>query len=433
VKVFTTLERQTRKNLLLLFSAGLLFWLSITSLLPVLPAYIADVSPDNRAVRVAIAQWDFSVLLSVEAQVGLIMGCFAIGLLLSRGPLGALADRRGRKIAVLIGTAVAAIAPWGYPLATETHLLMALRTFHGVSIAALTTGYSALVVDLSPAKRRGEVVGYMSLTIPVGMALGPALGGYVEASLGYLPLFIISGTLGILSFALASQVREAEEFKALLAQGERNAPPKSDLWHLLVSPRLRVPAIVMLLSGAVFGSIVNFIPLYLRESEVNVTAGLFYLTAAIASFAARLFAGRSSDRYGRGIFITVSLICYCLAMYILSSARDLLAFLVAAVLEGFAGGVLIPTAIALMSDRSVPRERGGVYAICIGSFDLGIAIAGSIFGFLIQPLGFRTLYLLSSGLALTAFFVFTTQSSKSFRHSLRFAIGRERDVYAIEQ
>lgn len=433
MKVFTTLERQTQKNLLLLFSAGLLFWLSLTSLLPVLPAYIADVSPDNRAVQVAIAQWDFSVLLSVEAQVGLIMGCFAIGLLLSRGPLGALADRRGRKIAVLMGTAVAAIAPWGYPLATETHLLMALRTFHGISIAALTTGYSALVVDLSPVKQRGEIVGYMSLTIPVGMALGPALGSYVEASLGYIPLFIISGVLGILSFALASQVREAEAFKAILARSKVDAPAKTNLWHLLVSPRLRIPAIVMLLSGTVFGSIINFLPLYIRESEVNVTAGLFYLTAAIASFAVRLFAGRSSDRYGRGIFITVSLICYCLSMSILSSAREPFAFLLAAILEGFAGGILVPTAIALMSDRSVAGERGGVYAICIGGFDLGIAIAGSIFGFLIQPLGFGTLYSIASGLALMGLFIFTTQSSKSLKHSLRFAIGRERDVYAIEQ
>lgn len=433
MKVFKTLERQTQKNLLLLFCAGLLFWLSLTSLLPVLPAYIADVSPDNRAVSVAIAQWDFSFLLSVEAQVGLIMGCFAVGLLLARSPLGALADRRGRKIAVLIGTAVAAIAPWGYPLATATPLLMALRTFHGVSIAALTTGYSALVVDLSPVKQRGEIVGYMSLTIPVGMALGPALGGYVEATWGYVPLFIISGILGILSFLLASQVREAEEFKAILTERKAEVRPKTNLWQLLTSPRLRIPAVVMLLSGTVFGSIVNFLPLYIRDTEVDVTAGLFYLTAAIASFAVRLFAGRSSDRYGRGIFITVSLICYCLSMYILSSAQNPPAFLVAAVLEGFAGGILVPTAIALMSDRSVARERGGVYAICIGGFDLGIAIAGSVFGFLIQPLGFRTLYLLASALALIALSIFTTQSSKSLKHSLRFAIGRERDVYAVEQ
>lgn len=51
------------------------------------------------------------------------------------------------------------------------------RAFHGVSIAAFTTGYSALVVDLSPPKQKGELIGYMSLAVPIGMAIGPAMGG----------------------------------------------------------------------------------------------------------------------------------------------------------------------------------------------------------------------------------------------------------------
>lgn len=50
------------------------------------------------------------------------------------------------------------------------------RAFHGVSIAAFTTGYSALVVDLSPPKQKGELIGYMSLAVPIGMAIGPAMG-----------------------------------------------------------------------------------------------------------------------------------------------------------------------------------------------------------------------------------------------------------------
>ncbi|NJQ96982.1 MAG: MFS transporter, partial [Hydrococcus sp. CSU_1_8] len=85
--------------------------------------------------------------------------------------------------------------------AQSIYPLMAIRAFHGISIAAFTTGYSALVVDISPLKQRGELIGYMSLAVPIGMAIGPALGGYLQDSIGYTPLFLVSAGLGLLGFS----------------------------------------------------------------------------------------------------------------------------------------------------------------------------------------------------------------------------------------
>ena len=87
-----------------------------------------------------------------KQEIGIVMGCFAIGLLLFRPMLGRLADERGRKIVLLIGTIVAAIAPFGYLVFKSIPLLMLVRVFHGISIAAFTTGYTALVADLAPAE-----------------------------------------------------------------------------------------------------------------------------------------------------------------------------------------------------------------------------------------------------------------------------------------
>jgi MFS family permease len=55
--------------------------------------------------------------------------------------------------------------------------MMVIRAFHGLSIAAFVVAYSALVIDIAPPANRGELLGYMSLVNPVGMALGPCLGG----------------------------------------------------------------------------------------------------------------------------------------------------------------------------------------------------------------------------------------------------------------
>jgi MFS family permease len=396
-----------------LFTAGLLFWFSMTSLLPVLPLYIQDVG-------------------GTKQQVGLVMGCFAIGLILSRTWLGQLADRRGRKIIILIGTAVAATAPLGYLIVQSIPALMALRAFHGISIAAFTTGYSALVVDLSPVKQRGELIGYMSLAIPMGMAIGPALGGYIEANFGYTPLFLASASSGFLAWLGAWQVKEKlKTTKINLEQDNLQGEPNRNFRQLLKNPALTMPAIIMLNIGLVFGTLITFLPLYVSESELSINAGLFYAVTAVASFIARAVVGRASDMFGRGLFITGSLVCYSISMALLAVSTTPFVFLLAAAIEGTGAGIIIPMMIALMSDRSYAGERGKVYALCIGGFDLGIAIAGPILGSFAVILSYSAMFFLAGGLAGLGLLIFLTKSSKNLGHSLRFAFGKEKDMYTV--
>jgi MFS family permease len=410
--LFFGLDPADVRDLLILFATGLLFWTSITTMLPTLPTYIQELG-------------------GTAQQVGLVMGCFAIGLLGSRTWLGRLADGHSRKIVLLIGTAVGAIAPLGYYWLHSISGLMAVRAFHGISIAAFTTGYSALVVDLSPPKHRGEIVGYLSLAVPIGMAVGPAVGGILEVSHGYPFLFLVAAGLGFASLILASGVRGGKY------QDEGELSEGSDLsersfWRLLASPSLNVPAAILLIIGLVFGTLASFLPLYLRAIALDLNAGTFYTAAALASFIARIACGKASDRLGRGIFITGSLVCYGASMLLLSLTRSPRDFLLAAVLEGMGSGVLIPMMIALLSDRCQPQERGRVYAVCLAGFDVGLAIAGPLFGILEVIAGYRGMFTLSAGLAWLGLALFLSQSNHSFSHSLRFALGRGRDLYAIK-
>jgi len=107
-------------------------------------------------------------------------------------------------------------------------------------------------------------------------------------------------------------------------------------------------------------------------------------------------------------------------------------FLVAAIAQGAGGGTLIPMMIALMSDRSGTSERGRVYSLSIGSFDLRIALAGPGLGSLAEVLGYRGLFQMGVSLAALALIIFVTRSSKTVYHSLRFAIGQEKDAYAVK-
>ena len=415
MKAFNTFDAQLRRNLLILFTAGLLFWSSLSSLLPTLPLYIDDVGASKQ-------------------EIGLVMGSFAIGLLLSRPMLGRLADERGRKITLLIGTIVAAIAPFGYLATQSLGLLILVRIFHGISVAAFTTGYSALVADFAPAETRGEIIGYMTLATPLGLAIGPALGGYLEATSGYGILFLLSAELGFVALLGILQVTNPPVQTHEQTEGEDvyDGLRLRNFWQILGSPRVRVPTIVMLLVGLSVGAVHTFVSLFLKSTEVDFNGGLFFTAAAISSFSIRVFAGKASDRFGRGLFITFGIFCYVLALILLWQAYSPMVFLLAAIAEGAGGGTLISMMITMMADRSLPQERGKIFAICIAGLDLGIAIAAPILGIIAELVGYRDMFGYGAAITSLALILFLTHSSKNLSNSLRFALGLVPDAYALK-
>lgn len=409
MNAFYTLDSQLRRNLLVLFAAGLLFWSSMASLLPTLPLYIEDVGASKQ-------------------QIGLVMGSFAIGLLLCRPYLGRMADERSRKLVLIIGVLAAALAPLGYAAVKSIPLLMVLRAFHGISIAAFATAYSVLVTDIAPPDKRGEIIGYMSLVNPVGMAIGPALGSYLQTSFGYIPLFLLATGLAVLGLLCTLQVASPPLERQLGSESSG-----SNFWQILLSPRVRILTVVMLLVGLTFGTLSTFVPLFIKSIKIDFNAGLFYSTAAITSFSIRLLIGKLSDRIGRGLFITIGIACYTISMFLLWQANSPTSFLIAALVEGAGGGTLIPMVVATVADRSQPQERGRMFAICIGGFDVGLAVAGPVFGSVGEQLGYRNMFGFAAALTFLAIIIFLTQSNKDLRSSLRFALGRGKDAYSLNK
>ncbi|MBD2255529.1 MFS transporter [Nostoc parmelioides] len=407
MKAFNTFDASLRLNLLILFTAGLLFWSSTATFLPTLPLYIEDVGGSKQ-------------------EIGIVMGGFAIGLLVFRPMLGRLADKNGRKLLLLIGTIVATTAPFGYLAFKSIPLLMLVRVFHGVSIAAFTTGYSALIADLAPIAIRGEIISYMSLTAPIGLAIGPALGGYLQASMGYPILFLIASELAFVGLLGAIQVSNPP-----VPQGRQGTEKDSNFWQLLSSPRVRVPTLVMLLIGIAIGAVHIFLPLFIKSTGVEFNAGLFFTIAAIGSFSVRVFAGKASDRFGRGLFITFGIMAYMLSSFLLWQANSAVSFAIAAIAEGCGGGTMISMITTMMADRSLPQERGRIFSICIAGLDLGIAIAAPILGFIAEATGYRSMFAYTTAITFLALLIFLTRSSKNLTNSLRFALGRGQDGYSL--
>lgn len=425
LNVFFTLEPTLRRSLGAMFVAGLCFWAGLAGLLPVLPLYIEQFGANGQ-------------------QIGWVMASFAIGLLTMRPLMARLTDERGRKPVLLLGLMAIAVAPilyWSVPffpsvtwrVALGTHLwqidsaivlMMLFRAFHGLSIASFVTAYSALVADFAPPAQRGELIGYMSLVNPVGMAMGPALGGYLQTSAGFTQVFALMAVLGTIGLVCALTITEpVREVVALRREGT--------FWSLLLLPAVRVPALMLLLVGLAFGGLATFVPLYVRESSFALNIGLIYTASAVSSFVIRLLAGRASDRYGRGPFITLGLVFYSVSMLALWIAQSEVAVLLAAALQGMGGGMLIPMVAALMADRSTPAERGLMFGLCLTGFDVGIALAGPIMGQIADLTSYRDIFGVAAIMTLIGLVIFVTTSSKDIDHSIQFSLRGGKDVYEV--
>lgn len=426
--IFASFTPAVRNNLTVLFGAGLCFWAGLAGLLPTLPLFIATLGGSGQ-------------------QIGIVMASFAIGLLATRPYLSRLADERGRKVVLLVGLGAIALAPFGYllvqflpraivPLSLGSYTItldssilamIGIRAFHGLSIAAFVVAYSALVLDLAPPANRGELLGYMTLVNPIGLALGPAIGGFLYEATGFTTAFLVMGVLGMVGLLLVARLHEPYRPPSTA----ENAGSK-EFWGQLWSGRVRTPALILLLVGLAFGTLSTFVPLYVREAGLALNVGLIYTASALASFMSRLIAGRASDRYGRGRFITASLLIYSLGMAMFWLAHSAPMFLLAGFIQGFAGGTLIPMIAALMGDRSTASDRGRTFGLAMVGFDVGIALAGPIFGTIADQLSYRGIFGLSGVMTMVGLVVFATANSKDLTHSLRFALGHGPDVYAVD-
>ncbi|MBT9317537.1 MFS transporter [Leptothoe spongobia] len=425
MNVFVTLEPSLRRSLVAMFVAGLCFWAGLAGLLPALPLYIEQFGANGQ-------------------QIGLVMASFAIGLLTMRPVMARITDERGRKPVLLIGLLAIAVAPLLYWLVSflpevtwqitmgshlwrinsAISLMMVFRAFHGLSIASFVTAYSALVADLAPAGQRGELIGYMSLVNPIGMAVGPALGGYLQAGAGFTQVFVLMAMLGAVGLVFAVTIVEPHREKAISRR-------KTAFWSLLLLPAVRVPALMLLLVGLAFGGLATFVPLYARESSLSLNIGLIYTASAISSFVIRLLAGKASDRYGRGPFITLGLMFYSVSMLALWLAYSEVAVLFAAALQGMGGGMLIPMVAALMADRSRPTERGLMFGLCLTGFDVGIALAGPVMGQVADLTSYRDIFGVACLMTILGLVIFITTSSKDINHSIQFSLRGGKDVYAV--
>jgi MFS family permease len=160
------------------------------------------------AVACGLAPAVAVTIYSVEGAAGL----------LGRLIFGVAGDRFGAKPVLVIGLMIQALGAGAYFFTRQVGEFYAVAIVFGATYAGVMPLYAVIAREYFPLRIMGTVFGAASLISALGMALGPALGGWVFDHFGaYGWLYIGSFAVGLGAAAIAvffppfpSQLRKAQ-------------------------------------------------------------------------------------------------------------------------------------------------------------------------------------------------------------------------------
>ena len=143
---------------------------------------------------------------------GFVTASFFISELMGAPILGALSDRYGRKLFIILGPLFGAVAVQITSMTVVIWLLVITRLLEGLSTASsipATLGYISEATSGRPGLR-ARIVGLFEITLVGGMAAGSIVGGYLWKYFGtpikgiplVSPAFSINGLIYLVSLAI---------------------------------------------------------------------------------------------------------------------------------------------------------------------------------------------------------------------------------------
>ncbi len=341
---------------------------------------------------------DYLTKLGGAEHKGLIIPLFTLMAGFSRPFSGRLTDTIGRVPILIYGVVVCIIAGFLYPMVTTVIGFFALRLLHGMSTGFKPTASSAYIGDISPVHRRGEAMGIQGLFGSLGMAAGPAIGGWLANLYGFNVMFYASSVFAILSVLVVVRVPETlihrERFRWSLLKIRRK-----DILDKKAFPS----AIVMLLTAFSFGTILTLIP-DLSDYVGVENKGLFFTVFTVSSLLMRILAGKVSDKYGRIPVLMVGSMLYAFTMAFAGWTQSATELFIVAFFFGTAMGITSPTIFAWTVDLADDQRRGRALSTMFIALEAGIGIGGVIAGYSYsnEPANFPISFTISGFLAFMA-------------------------------
>lgn len=323
------------------------------------------------------------------SQAGLVTGIFIIGTLIGRIVIGRYIESIGRKRTLFIGLLFFTLTSILYFVNLGLTFLLINRLIHGAAMGIASTATGTIVAQTIPITRRGEGIGYFSMSATLSTAIGPFIGLFMSQHTSYPMIFTFCLVLGVMSLVIAFFLRVPE-----VEIPPATTEAKGFKLSSFIEPKALPIAFVTLAIALCYSSVLSFITFYAIEVNLVEAASFFFLVYAIAVLVSRPFSGRLLDLKGANFIMYPAFLLFGIGLFILSTAHNGITLLMAGAFIGLGFGNMQSSTQAI-AIKLTPTHRMGLATSTFFIFlDAGLGFGPYFLGFIIPITGFSTLYVI---------------------------------------
>ncbi|MGB7587979.1 MAG: MFS transporter [Solirubrobacterales bacterium] len=345
--------------------------LAVGAVLPVLPRYV------------------HGPLDAGNVAVGVVIGSYAATGLLLRPLAGRLADRRGRKPAILLGSVLVAVGGFLYLLPFGVPGLIIARLTLGAGEGTVFTAGSAWVVDLAPPERRGRMIGLYGLAVWAGLSLGPLIGELLLHASGYTLVWLFAGAAPLVGAFIAFRLPEPLQHVGHTEQ------------HPLIAREAIRPGVALSLASIGYATVAAFVVLHLDARGVGHGASVFGAFATMVVLT-RLVGGDLPDRIGPARVAAAAAVVEALGLATIAVAHSLPVALVGALAMGAAFSLLYPSLSLIVVGQVPETQRGAALGTFTAFFDAGVGFGAPVAGVAAALTSYEGAFLFAALIALAS-------------------------------
>jgi len=157
-----------------------------------------------------------------DTQCGLLVSAVYWSILVFSFPASILVDRWSRKKSIGLMAALWSLATLACAFTRSFRHLFAVRTAIGIGEAGYAPGGTAMISAVFPQQQRARILGLWNASIPLGSALGIAIGGLVAEHFGWRYAFGLVALPGMVIALLFFTVKDYRTVALVKTVGHGN-------------------------------------------------------------------------------------------------------------------------------------------------------------------------------------------------------------------
>lgn len=331
---------------------------------------------------------DFARRLGASpAQIGLMFASFGVTLLAISVPMGAVSDRIGRRLPLVMGMLTLAGSTMMFANADSLTTLFAARMIQGAADGVTWVVGFALIADCYAQEDRGRVMGYVMSGTSFGIILGPSIGGWLYQAGGVALPFEFVAVLALIC---------AAGFALLRPQTRSERTTRPSIWSIVRVPPVASCAVAVVLAAATIAMLEPVLPLFFdkRLGFTPAQIGLLFGIAAVASTLMPLVYGPLIHRWGARRLTLGGIMLMAAWLPMMTTASGFSSAVALIVMQWIAIALFVTPSLAYMAEVTA-FAGGDAYGVGYGMYNAawGVGLLGgpALGGWLFDRVGFAAL------------------------------------------